>query len=565
VLTGGAFAAVIALAFGALVGPRLPDAEGAALLNWKHTLGHGGQDTEIVDISPLVGIGDKLRQPKPTKLFDVQATHEARWRLMALDNFDGSYWGLQPVKAESTLSPISGPQLPNVTHEQVTQTYAIGPMSGKFLPAAYQAVGKPQIPNLHVLRASATLIVANENHEGLTYSVTSELVGATPATLEAAPKVDPNDPVIAHNLELPSNLDKRVTDLAKRVAGNGSEYDRARRLQDFFRDPKYFKYDPNVQLSESSNAIYDFLFTVRRGFCEQFAGTYAAMARAVGLPTRVAVGFQRGSVISQADNVNGPAVTTYQVTTKDAHAWPEVYFPKVGWIAFEPTPGHYDYASPDDPNGTHAEAPPQSDGPQPPGVSTTTSPTTTVPDNSGTPKSSKLPDIELNPPKNGGAGTGHSSSGRGGLWWLIPALFAFALAAVVISVAALQRVRRWRREHAATTRARVDGAWTQATEDLARRDIRRRPAATLVEFALREAPAAGAGAAGPPLLELAQLQTQAMYAVAEPSAEDADRAWECADRVSAAVRAETPPRERFRQRFGLSPRRGGRKRRFRFT
>ena len=93
-----------------------------------------------------------------------------------------------------------------------------------------------------------------------------------------------------------------------------------------------------------------------------------------------------------------------------------------------------------------------------------------------------------------------------------------------------------------------------------RRDIRRRPAATLVEFALREAPAAGAGAAGPPLLELAQLQTRAMYGIDEPATDDADRAWECADKVGQALRAETPRRERIRQMVGLSSRHRRRKR-----
>src|SRR5207249_2988050 len=81
----------------------------------------------------------------------------------------------------------------------------------------------------------------------------------------------------------------------------------------------------------SVDALDDFLFGSRRGYCEQFAGAYAALARSVGLPTRVAVGFTPGTY----DEATG----VWRVTTREAHAWPEVYLSGVGWTAFEPTPG----------------------------------------------------------------------------------------------------------------------------------------------------------------------------------------------------------------------------------
>ncbi len=67
----------------------------------------------------------------------------------------------------------------------------------------------------------------------------------------------------------------------------------------------------------------------RRGYCEQFAGTYAAFARSIGLPARVAVGFTPGEL---TDGV-------YVVRGQHAHAWPEVWFEGIGWVPFEPTPG----------------------------------------------------------------------------------------------------------------------------------------------------------------------------------------------------------------------------------
>ena len=69
--------------------------------------------------------------------------------------------------------------------------------------------------------------------------------------------------------------------------------------------------------------------TQRKGYCEQFAGTFAAFARSLGLPARVAVGFTQGTL--------GPD-GLYHVEGKHAHAWPEVYFSGIGWVPFEPTP-----------------------------------------------------------------------------------------------------------------------------------------------------------------------------------------------------------------------------------
>jgi hypothetical protein len=55
----------------------------------------------------------------------------------------------------------------------------------------------------------------------------------------------------------------------------------------------------------------------------------AAMARVLGLPARVGVGFVPGSALGDGSR---------QITTSDAHAWPEVWFAGHGWVRFEPTP-----------------------------------------------------------------------------------------------------------------------------------------------------------------------------------------------------------------------------------
>ena len=73
-----------------------------------------------------------------------------------------------------------------------------------------------------------------------------------------------------------------------------------------------------------------FLFKTKTGYCQHFAGAMAVLLRFNGIPARVAVGFTTGEKVDDG---------TYVVTRNDAHAWVEAYFPGVGWVPFDPTPG----------------------------------------------------------------------------------------------------------------------------------------------------------------------------------------------------------------------------------
>jgi len=169
-------------------------------------------------------------------------------------------------------------------------------------------------------RQSGTLIVNRDraDSDGLSYSVVSAVPERDLVAIEAA-----GDRVLAEIaerfLELPDDFSPRVAQLAEEITGAASTpYEKALALQDFFRDESLFSYD----LGTSAG---------------QFAGTYAAMARAVGLPSRVAVGFTPGEF--------DPSINTYRVSGKHAHAWPEVWLDGIGWLRFEPTPGR---GAPDD-------------------------------------------------------------------------------------------------------------------------------------------------------------------------------------------------------------------------
>src|SRR5207247_4388853 len=120
-----------------------------------------------------------------------------------------------------------------------------------------------------------------------------------------------------------------VAGLANRVTASATTpYTKAKALQDYLRNN--FRYDLNVPAGHGDDALQRFLFVTKRGYCEQFAGAYAAMARAVNLPSRVAVGFTTGDLTPDG---------SYSVRGYHGHAWPEVFLTGYGWVAFEPTPG----------------------------------------------------------------------------------------------------------------------------------------------------------------------------------------------------------------------------------
>ena len=152
-------------------------------------------------------------------------------------------------------------------------------------------------------------------------------------------------------------------------------------------------------------------------------------------------------------------------------------------------------------------------------------------------------------PSNPSTGTGGSGPNIAGvlLTVLLIALSAAALVVAVLIVAAWQRTRR--RRNATDPRGRVLGVWSEALERLRPAGVTPRPSATAIEFALRHAPAHGAGEAGPPLMDLARLQTAAMYAPEPPSEADANAAWRSVDDISAALRKTVTRSERWLSRL----------------
>lgn len=124
-------------------------------------------------------------------------------------------------------------------------------------------------------------------------------------------------------------IDERVVQLADELtAGKPSVFDQVRAIEDYFKPDNGFAYDTQTATGSDAEALVDFLFESRSGFCEQYASAMAILLRAAGIPSRVAMGYTAGFENSDYRTI----------TTQNAHAWVEVFFPGSGWVQFDPTP-----------------------------------------------------------------------------------------------------------------------------------------------------------------------------------------------------------------------------------
>ncbi|MGH3198025.1 MAG: transglutaminaseTgpA domain-containing protein, partial [Streptosporangiaceae bacterium] len=196
-------------------------------------------------------------------------------------------------------------------------------------PAQVSAPGPWMVdPDLMVYSAGGT--IANQ-----TYTVANRAVDPTATELSAAPSAQdmPADTRLPSPYRAPA-LEKLAAQI---TAGQTTEYAKAKALANWLQTKG--TYNAAAPSFSDAAGLETFLTRTRTGVCVQYAFAMTALARLLGIPARFVVGYTSGTRQSG---------DRYVVTTGDAHAWTEVYFPGWGWIRFEPTPGGQGTAS--DPN-----------------------------------------------------------------------------------------------------------------------------------------------------------------------------------------------------------------------
>ncbi|MGB7539464.1 MAG: transglutaminase-like domain-containing protein [Anaerolineales bacterium] len=163
---------------------------------------------------------------------------------------------------------------------------------------------------------------------GADYELDSVYYEADEAALRAA-GTDYPDWIRRRYLQLPKVLPERVHALARDLTATPpTPYDRAVAIQDYLRHEMHYSLEIDSPPYDQDVVDY-FLFDSKEGFCDYFATAMVVLARSAGIPARPAFGYATGTF--------DPAQGKYTVLQSDAHAWPELYFPGIGWVEFEPT------------------------------------------------------------------------------------------------------------------------------------------------------------------------------------------------------------------------------------
>jgi transglutaminase-like putative cysteine protease len=258
------------------------------------------------------------------------------WRARVYDRYEEGHWSTGALTMTRKLGPstfnLDSPELEG----RQTITFAI--TSAEPIVTLYVAPqplwASRSVEVDFAENPDGTLDVASLHgspplNAGQTYFVRSSVTNVTIAQLRAA-DTDYPEWVTDRYLELPDSVTPRMRALAEEIAGGReSAYDTVAEVTRYLRN--------NIRYSETitdtrpveQEPLDWFLFDSRVGFCNYYASSEVVLLRSLGIPARLAVGFAEGEHQVGTD--------TYFVFERNAHAWPEVYFPGLGWVEFEPT------------------------------------------------------------------------------------------------------------------------------------------------------------------------------------------------------------------------------------
>lgn len=323
----------------------------------------------------FIGVGSKKHLPvhsfgaslplqgeismRPEVLFEVVSDAPGNLRGAVYDDYTGSGWRISPagardvvgttVEAASLGTAASRATIREPMRVQVTVVSPDAPS------AALLSVGDPVTTD-----ADARILLDEGGNplaispgsavrEGSTYETVGTVSVAAISTLQESGTEYPAS-IYARYTALPASLPPEVAALAQQVTADArTPYDAARLIEIYLRQSYVFTL--NIEATPPlRDSVAHFLFDGRRGYFDQFASAMVVMLRTQGIPARVATGF----ALDERDFDS--ATRTYRVTEERAWAWPEVFFPSLGWVEFNPTPSRGVVERPGDDSAARAAA-----------------------------------------------------------------------------------------------------------------------------------------------------------------------------------------------------------------
>ncbi len=414
--------------------------------------GRGGGSGTVTVVNPILQLGRNLRQGQNTVVLTY--TGKATYlRSVGLDEFTGASWRPSDLKVSRSRNDVEkglvrAPGLGlSVPSKRSAREIKIFDLEQQWLPLPYPTTRVRDIPGTWLYDKSTFNVFGdNSSTRRIGYRAVSLDVDFTPDLLRTA---GPAPASMRRYLALPTDLDEVIATTAREITRRTSSgYDAALALQAWLRSPAFtysLTLDPAVADGDGAAAITGFLAT-KRGYCVQFASAMAVMARTLGIPARVAVGFAAGTSDRKGNHI---------VRTHDLHAWPELYFEGAGWVPFEPTPGGPTSAPPPWTNPAPGSVVPSSS------ASANASPSASS--SAGLFPNQRPPRDSLNDPAAGGGGGSRSPLHLP----LVPTLAVLGVL-LLLSMPALTRIAvrrlRWRDARSPAEQART--AWVELQDTL---------------------------------------------------------------------------------------------------
>lgn len=257
------------------------------------------------------------------------------WRGRVYDRFENGRWQTTPTENQPFSPLVDRFKIADSEKRvilPITFTVAARGQSMLYMAAPFEWVSRPgtaKVFNNSDGSQDVVVVFADPYFEsGETYQANAALNNPFIEELRAAGQDYP-DWVNERYLQLPDNFSPRLRAVAEEAtADKTTSYDKAAALTDYLRKNVAYKTELVFPLGITDPLEYAIL-DLKQGFCNYFATAETLMLRSVGIPARLAVGYAQGEPNVSKD--------TYTVRGRDAHAWPEVYFPGSGWVEFEPT------------------------------------------------------------------------------------------------------------------------------------------------------------------------------------------------------------------------------------
>ncbi|MGC8856368.1 MAG: transglutaminaseTgpA domain-containing protein, partial [Anaerolineae bacterium] len=265
------------------------------------------------------------------------------WRAWAYETYSGGQWSnptavataFRPEQSDLAV-PVGGRRvtmLLDVTVRLARQStiYAAAEPVWVNVPGEFLATLAPdERVDVATWRADPPL------EAGAHYQVRARIANPSVRELRAAGTVYPTW-VRERYLQIPAEIAPQIRLLAEEITRNAqTPYDKAAAITDYLRHEIEYR-DTLPPVPQGREPLLWVLFDEKKGFCNYYASAEVMLLRSVGVPARLAVGFAEGELQERTQLTGREDEFVYVVRQKHSHAWPEVYFPEIGWVEFEPT------------------------------------------------------------------------------------------------------------------------------------------------------------------------------------------------------------------------------------